>query len=49
MTARQFASSKLATGRGLVFTAAHVMPMVNGTVSNYNGHGEEKVVAVATF
>ena len=49
MTARQFASSKLAVGRGLVFTRGHVMPMVNGAVSNYNGHGEEEVVVIATF
>jgi hypothetical protein len=47
MTARQFSGKT--TARGLVFTKAHVMPMVRGQVSNFNGHGEEQVVAVASY
>ena len=34
---------------GLVFTDAHVMPMIRGEVSNFNGHGDDVVKAVVTF
>ena len=33
---------------GLVFVDGHVMPLVNGKVSNFCGHGEQKIVAVVT-
>lgn len=46
-TARDFSGTTNETG--LVFTKAHVMPMVNGRLSNFNGHGEEPIVAVATY
>lgn len=47
MTPKEFSGTQKKTG--VVFTRAHVMPMVNGKVSNFNGHGEEQVVAVATY
>lgn len=46
-TPKKYSGSTKLTG--LVFTKAHVMPMINGTVSNFNGHGEETVTAVVTF
>ena len=51
MTAKAFAASSLVKGvkRGSVFTMAHVMPVIDGVVSNFNGHGEEKVVVVMSF
>lgn len=49
-TPRSLSSSSISKGKtGIVFTRAHVMPMVHGVVSNFNGHGEEAVVAVATY
>lgn len=47
MTPKEYSGKTNLTG--LVFTRKHVMPMVNGTVSNFNGHGEEQVIAVATY
>jgi hypothetical protein len=47
MTPKEFSGTQGKTG--LVFTKAHVMPMVNGKVSNFNGHGEEEIAAVATY
>lgn len=50
MTPRQFSGSELAgTMRGLVFTREHVMPLVRGAVSNFNGYGDDKIIAVATY
>lgn len=34
---------------GLVFTSSHVMPMIKGVVSNFNGYGDDPVAAVITF
>ena len=49
-TAKQFSGEGLAAGKtGLVFTRAHVMPMSNGVVSNFNGYGDDEVVIVATY
>lgn len=41
-TARQFAATK-PSGAGIVFVKGHVMPWLNGTVSNFNGYSEEPV------
>lgn len=50
MSAKEFSGSDFAAGKsGLVFTRKHVMPMINGRLSNFNGHGEEAVAAVATY
>lgn len=50
LSAKEFSGSDLAGGKsGLVFTRKHVMPMINGRLSNFNGHGEEPVAAVATY
>ena len=50
MTPKTFSGSDKTEGKtGMVFTKGHVMPMVNGKVSNYNGHGDEEIVAVATY
>jgi hypothetical protein len=46
MTAKEFSSTQNKTG--VVFTKHHVMPMINGKLSNFNGHGEDEVIAVAT-
>lgn len=49
-TPKNLSGSALVDGKtGLVFTRTHVMPMVNGRLSNFNGHGEERVIAVATY
>ena len=47
VTARNFSGKTKA--RGLVFVNGHVMPMVNGVVSNFNGYGSELIKAVATY
>ena len=50
MTPKEVSSSNLVKNKtGLVFTKQHVMPLVNGQVSNFNGHGEEQILAIATF
>jgi len=49
-TAKQFSGERLGAGKsGMVFTRDHVMPMVNGVVSNFNGYGDDEVVIVATY
>jgi hypothetical protein len=47
MTPKEYSSKTNLTG--MVFTSKHVMPMVNGRVSNFNGHGDEPIIAVATY
>jgi hypothetical protein len=47
MTPKEYSSTTKFTG--MVFTRKHVMPMVNGKVSNFNGHGDEQIIAVATY
>lgn len=47
MTPKEFSGTQEKTG--VVFTRGHVMPMVNGIVSNFNGYGEDEVVVVASF
>lgn len=50
MTPKAFSGSKTTQAKtGLVFTKNHVMPMVKGVLSNYNGHGDEQIVVVATY
>lgn len=50
MTPKELSDSKIADNRtGLVFTGQHVMPMVHGKISNFNGHDEEKILAVSTW
>lgn len=49
-TPKQFSGEQLGgAANGLVFTKAHVMPMLNGVVSNYNGHGDDPITVVATY
>jgi hypothetical protein len=45
MTPREVSAKKW-PGTWLVFTADHVMPLVNGRVTNYNGCGDEPVTFV---
>jgi hypothetical protein len=47
MTARQYSGTTKLTG--LVFVRGHVMPMVKGALSNFNGYGDEEIIAIATF
>lgn len=42
-------AAPLAGRTGLVFTNKHVMPCVHGRLSNFNGYGDDKVVAVAVW
>jgi hypothetical protein len=50
LTPKTLSRSALSKGKtGLVFTRAHVMPMIHGQVSNFNGHGDEPIAAVATY
>lgn len=46
-TARGF--SNKTTVNGLVFVTGHVMPVVNGTVSNFNGHGDKPITVIAVY
>lgn len=47
-TPKTLSSSALVRGKtGLVFTKGHVMPMVSGKLSNFNGHGDEPVIVIA--
>jgi hypothetical protein len=47
MTARQYSGTTKLTG--LVFVKGHVMPMVKGALSNFNGYGDDEVLVVAIF
>jgi hypothetical protein len=46
MTPKQFSGKTDSTG--VVFVKGHVMPLVSGVVSNFNGFGEDKIIAVVT-
>jgi hypothetical protein len=49
-TPKEFSAHKLGKlHTGLVFTRAHVMPMIKGVVSNFNGYGEELITVVASY
>lgn len=49
-TVRRLSASHIVNGKtGIVFTKSHVMPLVDGHLSNFNGHGDEMVVVVAIF
>ena len=43
---RDWASTK-PSGKGLVFTKFHVMPWVDGAVTNYSGHSDDDVFICA--
>lgn len=45
LTAREFSATR-PVGKGIVIVKGHVMPFINGKVSNFNGYGDEKVAAV---
>jgi hypothetical protein len=44
-TPKQFGATRPA-GKGFVMTKDHVMPWVNGTVSNFNGYGDDPVILI---
>jgi hypothetical protein len=50
LTPKQVEGSKIVGKKnGLVFTKTHVMPLVKGKVSNFNGWGEEPVTVICTY
>lgn len=42
-------SISFASKTGLLFTAAHVMPIINGVVSNFNGYGDDPIILLTTI